>query len=219
MIEFFEHLAQQYGYSIVGVVICLESMGLPLPGESLLIATAIYAAASGELQIEWIVLSAAAGAIMGDNFGYLIGHKLGRPALLRYGPRVFLTAERQRLGQYLFLRYGGVVVFFGRFIAFLRTFAALLAGANGMAWGRFLFWNALGGIAWTHLYGIGAYLLGTQVHHLLGPFGLVVGGLAAVAVVGSIWFLKHNEARLIRQAEAAMALHEVARGRAKGGAG
>ncbi|MGI4952973.1 MAG: DedA family protein [Janthinobacterium lividum] len=209
MIGFFEHLVEQYGYGIVGVVICLEAMGLPLPGESLLIASAIYAATTGKLAIEWIVLAAAAGAIMGDNFGYLIGQKLGRPALEKYGPKIYLTVERQRLGQYLFLRYGGIVVFFGRFIAFLRTFAALLAGANGMGWGRFLLWNALGGIVWTHLYGIGAYLLGTQVHRLVGPVGIAIGAVAAVVVVWVIIFLKRNEARMIRQAEAAMAEYEA----------
>ena len=145
MIDFLEGLIQQYGYWMVGVIIGLEAMGLPLPGESLLIATAIYAATTGNLAIEWIVLAAAAGAIMGDNAGYLVGQRLGRPALEKYGPRVGLTVPRQRLGQYLFLRYGGVVVFFGRFIAFLRVFAALLAGSNRMPWGRFLMWNALGG--------------------------------------------------------------------------
>ena len=209
MIEFFQTLVDQYGYGIVGVVICLEAMGLPLPGESLLIASAIYAATNGGLAIEWIVLSAAVGAIMGDNFGYLIGQKLGRPALEKYGPRVYLTLERQRLGQYLFLRYGGIVVFFGRFIAFLRTFAALLAGANGMGWGRFLIWNALGGIVWTHLYGIGAYLLGNQVHRLVGPLGLAIGAVAAVVAVWVFLFLKKHERRLIRTAEAAMAAEKA----------
>ena len=209
MIGFFQGLVDQYGYGIVGVVICLEAMGLPLPGESLLIASAIYAATNGGLSIEWIVLSAAVGAIMGDNFGYLIGQKLGRPALEKYGPRIYLTLERQRLGQYLFLRYGGVVVFFGRFIAFLRTFAALLAGANGMGWRRFLLWNALGGIVWTHLYGIGAFLLGTQVHRLVGPIGIAIGVAGIAAAVWTFLFLKKHERRMILRAEAAMAAHEA----------
>ena len=214
MIQFFEHAVEQYGYGIIGLVICLEAMGLPLPGESLLIASAIYAATTGKLAIEWIVLAAAAGAIMGDNFGYLIGQKLGRPALEKYGPRIYLTVERQRLGQYLFLRYGGVVVFFGRFVAFMRTFAALLAGANGMGWGRFLFWNALGGVVWTHLYGIGAYLLGNQVHRLVGPVGLAIGGVAAVAAVWIFLFLKKHERRLIAHAEAEMRKAEAKAGAA-----
>lgn len=210
MIGFLEQLIQHYGYGVVGLIICLEAMGLPLPGESLLIATAIYAATAHSLQIEWILVAAAIGAIMGDNFGYLIGQRLGTPALEKYGPRIYLTAERQRLGRYLFWKYGGVVVFFGRFVAFMRTFAALLAGANGMPWSRFLFWNALGGIAWTHLYGLAAYALGNQAHRLAGPFGLVMGTIAAIVAVAVIWFLKTNEQRLIEKATIEMAAHEQA---------
>ncbi len=210
MIDFFEGLIQQYGYGMVGLVIGLEAMGLPLPGESLLIATAIYAATTHNLAIEWIVISAAIGAIMGDNLGYLIGHKLGRPALEKYGPKIYLTVERQRLGQYLFMKYGGVVVFVGRFVAFMRTFAALLAGANRMRWGRFLFWNALGGIAWTHLYGIAAYLLGSQAHKLAGPIGLGIGIAAAIAAASVIWFLKKNEKRLVERATAEMEANDKA---------
>lgn len=205
MLDWLEHIIQHYGYGAVGIIICLEAMGLPLPGESLLIATAIYAATTHNLAIEWIVLAAAAGAIMGDNFGYLIGQRLGRPALERYGPRIGLTVPRQRLAQYLFFRYGGVVVFFGRFIAFLRVFAALLAGSNRMPWGRFLMWNALGGICWTHLYGIGAYVLGSQIHRLAGPLGLALGAVAVVVLVLFIRFLKQNEHRLIAEAETQMA--------------
>ena len=211
MIEMLEQVVLTYGYAAIGVVICLEAMGLPLPGESLMIASAIYAATTGRLQIEWIVLSAAVGAIMGDNIGYLIGQRLGIPALEKHGPRIGLTVGRQRLGQFLFHKYGGIVVFFGRFIAFLRVFAALLAGSNRMPWGRFLVWNALGGIAWTHLYGIGAYILGNQVHKLVGPFGIVIGVAAAIAVVAVIWFLKTNEHKLIARAEAEMAAVDAAR--------
>ena len=211
MIEMLEQVVLTYGYAAIGIVICLEAMGLPLPGESLMIASAIYAATTGKLQIEWIVLSAAAGAIMGDNIGYLIGQRLGIPALEKYGPRIGLTVGRQRLGQFLFHKYGGIVVFFGRFIAFLRVFAALLAGSNRMPWGRFLVWNALGGIAWTHLYGIGAYVLGNQVHKLVGPLGLMIAVVAAIGAVAAIWFLKTNEHKLIARAEAEMAAVDAAR--------
>lgn len=211
MIEDVGPLVQRYGYGLVGGIICLEAMGLPLPGESLLIGAAIYAATTGDLAIGWLVLAAATGAVMGDNLGFLIGHRLGRPAMERYGPRVGLTVPRQRLGQFLFLKHGGVVVFFGRFIAFLRTFVALLAGANRMDWGRFLLWNALGGTVWACGYGFGAFFLGNQVHRLTGPFGLVLGGIAVVVAGGTVWFLKKNEKRLVRQAETEMASHEAAR--------
>lgn len=217
MTDFFEHLIQQYGYGVVGLVICLEAMGLPLPGESLLIATAIYSATTHKLAIEWVLVSAALGAIMGDNLGYLIGYRLGRPLLEKYGPKVYLTVERQRLGQYLFLRYGGIVVFVGRFVAFMRTFVSLLAGANHMHWARFLLWNALGGIAWTHGYGLAAYFLGTEAHRLAGPIGLVIGAIAAIAAVLVIRFLKKNERRLMEKAETAMEAHNRAQGDRKPG--
>jgi len=197
-------LVHRHGYGVVGAIIFFESMGVPLPGESLLIAAALWAAHRGGLQIEFVVLAAAIGAIMGDNAGYLIGRRLGPPLLRRWGPRIGLTHQRQLLGEYLFLRHGPKVVFFGRFTAVLRTFAALLAGAERMPWDRFLLWNALGGVAWTGLYGFGAYSLGSEVRRLAGPIGL---GLGAVTVVFLIWlwrFVRRHEARLLREAEAAL---------------
>ena len=202
-------LVQEYGYGVVALGLCLEAMGLPLPGESLLITAAVYAATTGKISIEWLVLAAAAGAIMGDNFGYWIGHSLGRRALERYGPKVWLTVERQQLVRFMFYKYGGSVVFLGRFVAFLRTFVALLAGASQMQWGRFLFWNALGGVCWTCGYGYGAYFLGTQAKKLEGPVGIALGVIAAVMAVGVIWFLKRNEAKLIEQAKREMAETET----------
>lgn len=201
-------LIARHGYTVVGGVIGLESMGIPLPGETVLIAAAIYAATTGNLLIGGVVLAAAAGAIIGDNLGYLIGRRAGPPMLFRHGPRLGLTVARQRLGQFLFLRHGGKVVFMGRFVAFLRVFAAVLAGANRMPWGRFLMWNALGGIVWTSFYGFGAYLLGNQIHKLVGPFGALIGVATAVAVGWGALFFRKHEHRLLAEAEVAMRAHE-----------
>ncbi len=211
-------LVQHHGFWVVGTVIFFESMGLPLPGESLLIAAAIYAATTGEITIEHVVLASAVGAVLGDNVGYLIGRQIGPPVLARYGPRLGLTLDRQKLGRFLFLRHGGKVVFFGRFVAFLRTFAAVLAGANHMPWQRFLIWNALGGVFWTCLYGFGAFLLGNQVHRLVGPFGVAIGAVALVIMVLTIRFVHRHEARLINQAKTAMAEQEAAAGKTTTGA-
>ena len=202
-------LVQQHGFWVVGTVIFFESMGVPLPGESLLIATALYAAATGEITIEHVVAASALGAVLGDNAGYLIGRRIGPPVLERYGPRIGLTLDRQQLGRFLFLRHGGKVVFFGRFVAFLRTLAAVLAGASHMPWWRFLIWNAAGGVFWTCLYGFGAYLLGDQVHRLVGPFGVALGIVALVVVVLSVRFVHRHEARLIGDARKAMAAHDT----------
>lgn len=212
-------LVQHHGFWVVGIVIFFESMGLPLPGESLLIATALYAATTGDVTIEHVIAASALGAVLGDNAGYLIGREIGPPVLARYGPRIGLTLDRQQLGRFLFLRHGGKVVFFGRFVAFLRTFAAVLAGANHMPWRRFLVWNALGGVFWTCLYGFGAYLLGNQVHRLVGPFGIAVGAVALVVVVLTVRFVHRHEARLIAEAREAMAKQEAVAGTAQDGRG
>jgi membrane protein DedA with SNARE-associated domain len=198
-------LLQQYGYGFLGLVILLESMGVPLPGESLVIAATLYAAATHRLSVYVIVPVVAAGAIIGDNLGFLIGHWLGSRLLVRYGRHVGLTDRRMKLGRYLFRRYGAEVVFFGRFIAFLRTFAALLAGANGMEWRRFLVWNAAGGVVWASLYGFGAYVLGRAVERLRGPFEIGLGVVAVIAVIAGIVLLRRNETRWEERAEREMA--------------
>ena len=137
---------------------------------------------------------------MGDNFGYLIGRSLGFRLLARWGRHVGLSDDRLTLGRYLFRRHGGKVVFFGRFIAILRTFAALLAGANRLPWPSFLLYNALGGIGWAGGYSLAAFLLGRQMERISGPLGLVLG-IVAVAVLGSAFvFLKRNERRLTADA-------------------
>jgi membrane protein DedA with SNARE-associated domain len=123
-----DSLLHQYGYAAVFVGVMLESTGLPLPGESLMIAAAIYVALTHQLNIFILIPVAAAAAICGDQIGYLIGRWIGFRALTRWGSKLGLTDERLELGRFLFRWYGGRVVFFGRFVAFLRTFAALLAG-------------------------------------------------------------------------------------------
>jgi membrane protein DedA with SNARE-associated domain len=199
-----EHLLGEYGYGLVFVVIMLEAMGLPLPGESMIIGASIYAATTGRLQIAFVIAAAIGGAIMGDNFGYLIGRRAGVPLLRRFGKYVGLTDRRMDLSRYLFKTQGGKVVFVGRFIAILRTFVALFAGANNMEWRSFLLWNAVGGIIWASLYGGGAYVLGNAMKRLAGPIGIGIAVVAAVVIVVAIVILRRNESRLEDKAEAAM---------------
>lgn len=116
-----------------------------LPGESTLIAAALYGGVTHHLNIVFVVVAAATGAIVGDNIGFLIGRDIGFRLLVRYGQYIHMTPARIKLGQYLFLRHGGKVVFVGRFVAILRALAAFLAGANRMTWPRFLVFNAAGG--------------------------------------------------------------------------
>jgi membrane protein DedA with SNARE-associated domain len=200
----FDHLLQDYGYGLVFAVICLEAMGLPLPGESMIIGASVYAVTTGRLHVVLVVASAAAGAIVGDNLGYMLGRWAGFPLLQRYGRYVGLNERRLTLGRYLFHKHGGRVVFTGRFIAILRTFVALMAGASQMDWKVFLFWNAVGGVTWTILYGTGAALLGEAMHRIEGPLGICLGSVAVIVLGLSIWFLRRNEKRLEDRAERAM---------------
>jgi membrane protein DedA with SNARE-associated domain len=124
----------------------LESMGLPFPSEGVLVTAAVIAGSQSQPSLASLILAAASGAIIGDNVAYWIGRKAGVPLLRRFGEYIRLDERRLRLGRYLFLRYGGRIVFLGRFVSVLRTFAALLAGVNHMPIARFVFANALGGL-------------------------------------------------------------------------
>ena len=199
-----EHLLGTYGYGLVFVVIMLEAMGVPFPGESMIIGASIYAATTGKLHIYGVIPAAIGGAIMGDNFGYMIGRWAGVPLLRRYGRHVGLNDRRMDLSRYLFKTQGGKVVFVGRFIAILRTFVALFAGATNMEWKTFLLWNAVGGALWATLYGVGAYLLGDAMKRLAGPIGIGIGVVAALVIVAAIVVLRRNERHLEDKAESAM---------------
>jgi membrane protein DedA with SNARE-associated domain len=196
-----------YGYLAVVVLIALESMGVPLPGETMLITAAIYAGSTHRLNIGLVILAAVAGAVLGDNLGYFIGREGGYRLLRRSGHRVGITDARLRLGEYLFGRYGAQVVFFGRFVAILRALAALLAGVNHMPWPRFLTFNAAGGFCWAMVYGIGGYAFGRELDRVTGPFRWVLVVLALAGTIGFVVFLRRNEERL--QAEADRALRVV----------
>ena len=191
-------LLARYGYGLVGTVVALEAMGLPLPGESMIIGAAIYCATTHGLSIVGVLASGAVGAIMGDNAGYLIGRAIGFRLLARYGRRIGLSEQRLELGRFLFRRYGAVIVFVARFIALFRTFAALLAGANRMPWDRFLFWNALGGIAWVGGYGLAAYSLGHAIERLRGAVALAAAA-AAVLVIGTVAILLKRQERILTE--------------------
>lgn len=203
-VEALDNLVKAYGYWGVGLVIGLESMGLPLPGETILVLAAIYCGVGGDLAIAGVVAAAIAGAVIGDNIGYWIGRRYGYPLVLKYKSWLHLTDGRIKLAQYLFLRYGGSVVFFGRFVALLRIFAAFLAGVNKMDWRRFLFANAAGGAIWASLFGFGAYAFGQVMHEMGKTLGLVAFAIAAVGFLGIGWYMRHREAALIVEAERAL---------------
>jgi membrane protein DedA with SNARE-associated domain len=194
-------LIATHGYWVVAAVITLESMGVPLPGETMLVTAAIFAGTTHQLNIGLVIVAAATGAIVGDNLGFWIGRRFGVALLRDYGHLLRITPRRIRLGQYLFDQHGGKVVFFGRFAAVLRALAALLAGINCMNWWRFLVFNAAGGIVWATAYGTAAYFLGEQVERVRGPVAVLGFILAGVAVVAGTWVVRRHEEALSAHVE------------------
>src|SRR3984893_2672271 len=197
-------LITKFGYLAVASIVGLESVGFPLPGEATLIAAAVYAGSTKQLNIWLVIASASIGAILGDNVGFWLGRELGFRVLVRYGSYVGLNEGRIKVGQYLFQLHGGKIVFFGRFFALLRIWAALLAGVNQMAWPKFLLFNAGGAVLWATLYGLGAYYLGHALESLTKPAAIVLGIIGILVLVVLLVFTKRHEAELTAQAETAL---------------
>jgi membrane protein DedA with SNARE-associated domain len=197
-------LLARYGYFAIAGIIMLESMGLPLPGETTLVTASIYAGTTHNMSIWLVILAAVAGAVIGDNIGYWIGEKLGYRVLLRHGARVGITERKIKLGQYLFTRHGGKVVFFGRFVAVLRVLAAFLAGVNCMHWNRFFIANLCGAILWAALFGLGAYTFGKAIDRVTGPVGLTAIGITVVGVLIATAIARRHESQLEVEAERAL---------------
>lgn len=143
--DWVQHVLANYSYAAIFVVVMLESAGVPLAGETILVSAAAYAGHEHSLDIRYVIAAAAGGAIFGDNVGFWVGRKYGTSLLSKWGHLIGLDERKRKLGQYLFARHGGKIVFFGRFIALLRALAAVLAGANGLSPLRFFPFNAARG--------------------------------------------------------------------------
>jgi membrane-associated protein len=180
-------VAESIGYPLLFLLIAIETMGIPVPGETALI-TAGVVASRGKLQIEIVVALAAAAAILGDNVGFALGRKVGRRVLNAPGPLYRHRIRVLRVGEPFFDRHGPKAVFLGRWVTGLRITAAWLAGANRMRWPVFLFWNALGGIAWASSVGLLAYFLGHTAEQYLKASGLIALG-AVVLAGGTLWLV------------------------------
>ncbi|MBV9839058.1 MAG: DedA family protein [Solirubrobacterales bacterium] len=179
-------LSDNLGY-LLPAIIGLESMGIPSPGETALVAAAILAS-QGKLQIWLVIVIGVASAIIGDNTGYLLGRKFGREVLEAPGPFHKRRLLVIRAGDRFFERHGPKAVFLARWIALVRFAAAWLAGINEMRFPVFFFWNALGGITWGTTYGLAGYFGGNAASHVLSEVG-VIGAivLAAVVVIGYVY--------------------------------
>lgn len=198
------HLVSTYGYWGLGGIVALESLGLPLPGETALIFASIYAASHPDFSIVGVVAAAITGAIVGDNIGYWLGQEVGYRLLLRWGGYLGLTERRIKLGQFMFMRHGGKVVFFGRFIPILRVMAAFLAGMNAMDVKKFMIANALGAFVWATLMATLAYNFGKIIADASGAMAWVLIGFGIAVLAGTTLFLKRHEAQLEEEAERAL---------------
>lgn len=197
------HFLTTYGYGAVLIAVAIESTGIPFPGETILLLASVYAGRSHLLSLPLVIAAAASGAILGDNLGYWAGREGGYRLVRRYGRYVGVDERRLTLGRYLFRKHGAKVVFFGRFVAVLRAWAAFLAGTNRMPWRPFLIYNALGGIVWSTACGVGAYYLGDQVQRLAGRLGPIMIALGLIASVASFIFVRVHEKRLEAEAMSA----------------
>jgi membrane protein DedA with SNARE-associated domain len=177
------NIPQNLGYPVLFALVMVESMGVPVPGETSIILAGL-AANQGNLSIELVILVAAAAAIIGDNIGFEIGRRGGRVLLAKPGP--FERQRRQMLAvaDPFFARHGAKAVFFGRWIAGLRVWAALFAGASEMRWRTFFVWNAAGGIGWSASVALAAYFGGKAVEQVVAKVGLYGGIAVAVVLVG-----------------------------------
>jgi membrane protein DedA with SNARE-associated domain len=206
------HLIHAYGLLVVAGFIGLESMCIPLPGETALIVGSVIAGRTHELNIVAVIATAAVASLIGRIVGYAIGWRFGHWLLLRYGPYVRITETRVKLGQYLFLKHGAAIIIIAQFIPVMRAIAGVLAGANRMPWRRFVLSSAIGVTLWATAFGIGGYTFGVQFARLAhswwlfsGPSGWVVFGIGAVIV---IWILAvvvgRHEAQWAAKAERAL---------------
>ena len=175
-----------HGLILLFALVAIESAGVPLPGETALVAAAILAE-RGHYSLVAVIAVAAVAAIAGDNAGYWIGRKGGR-ALLRRTPIVRTYFERALPpSERFFRRHGAKTVFLGRFVAILRVTAAWLAGISHMPWWRFLLWNATGGIVWAAAVAVVAYKFGDAAAEAISRYGLV--GAAVVAAAALVVFV------------------------------
>ncbi len=178
-------LFTSYGYWIVFFGVMLENAGLPVPGETILLAAG-FCASLGHFSVPMVMLIATTGAVLGDNCGYWLGHRVGRSVVLKYGRYVMLTEVRFRGMELFFERHGDKTVLMARFITGFRVFTALFAGASGMRWRTFFIFNVLGAIAWAVVMTLLGYFFGKSWHLLeqyIKGAGFILAGIALVMFV------------------------------------
>jgi len=193
-----------YGIWLVAAFIALESVGLPLPAEAALIAAGFFAARTQVLNIWCLIAAGIVAAIIGEIVGFWIGRRFGSQLLDRYGTRLGFTEGRIRIGQWLFIRYGGRFVFVARFLPFLRNMAAVLAGTNAMEQRSFYFASATAATAWIICYGLAAYWFGEAFANFASPVTIILGFAAALLMLAVPALILRYEKHLLAKADTAL---------------
>jgi membrane protein DedA with SNARE-associated domain len=197
------HLISTYGYWAVFVFVAAESLGVPIPGETVLIVAGAYAGQTHRLSPWAIFVVAMAAALVGNMVGYIIGFKGGYALATRYGSKIRLDERKLKVGRYVLDRQGGKVVFFGRFISILRTYIAFLAGTVRMDWRKFAVATAAASLVWAALYTALAYEAAKALKRLSGVVDLAVAGVAVIVVVAVVLMTRKQVKLLGDKAEAA----------------
>jgi membrane protein DedA with SNARE-associated domain len=196
LLELLRGYVAQYGYWAVGITLLLENAGIPVPGETVLLLASFLAYSQHELSLPWVMVVAICSASVGDNLGFWIGNRGGRPFLDRYRSTFRIAPEIVERGESLFARYGAATVFFARFLFGLRIIAGPLAGVLRMPWKRFVIWNVLGATVWVTVISTIGYKFGQhwdKVMALLERLNLAAGVVAVCVVVG-VWLWRRRSA-------------------------
>lgn len=196
-------IVAHFGLVAVFCIVALEASGVPLPGETVLVLAAGFAGRTGHFSVFDVMFVAAGAAVIGDNLGYALGRYGGWPLLRRFRRLLHARDPDLKVGRLLFDRYGGRVVFLGRFVSILRTYAAFLAGVNHMRWRQFLLWNGAGGTTWAVTWTVLAYLFGARLSELSGLVRWTLLLAAGVLAVSATLVVRRRWARLRADAESA----------------
>lgn len=199
----FPHLLAGWGYPVILLAIVADSLGVPVPGEVMLLLAAVYAGSTHHLLLPGVIAAAAVGAVLGDNLTYSIGRWGGYPLLQRHGRIFHLGPRRLRIGRFLFDRYGPVVVWIGRLVPVLHIWTAVLAGVNRMAWLRFALTNCAGAVAWATGLSLIGYGFGRAAVHFGGLIAAAALPAAFLIAGGVLLLLRANERRLYVEVERA----------------
>ena len=190
MPEWLVDLFARYGYAVVFVGVLLENAGVPVPGETALLVGAALAQ-FGRLSLPWVIATAIAAAVIGDNLGFAVGRRGGRVLAERHGWKIGLTAARLQQFDRFFERYGPQTVFIARFVTGLRVFGAVLAGGSGIRWRTFLFYNAMGAVVWSTAVALAGYLFAYSwdtLERWIGRTGVMA--LVVVTLVGGFTLIR-----------------------------